>query len=102
MPHYVVLYKLTDQGIKNIRQTVERAKEGRLESERRGFTIRDVFWTHGQYDVVIIIEAPDELTMTAGLLNIGAAGNARSGTLHPLTLEEMEEGLRGVEGRWAS
>ena len=91
MPHYVVLYKLTDQGAKTIRATVERARENRAESERRGFTVRDIYWTHGQYDVVVIIDAPDEHTMMAGLLNIGASGNARSETLRAFTAEEMEQ-----------
>ena len=91
MPHYVVLYKLTDQGIRNIRQTVERARESQEESERRGFTVREIYWTQGQYDLAVIIDAPDEQTMMAGLMNIGAAGNARSETLRAFTLQEMEE-----------
>lgn len=91
MPHYVVLYKLTDQGIRNIRQTVERARENKAETEGRGFVVRDVYWTQGQYDVVVIIEAPDDQTMMAGIMNIGAAGNARSETLRAFTSEEMEE-----------
>ena len=94
MPHYVVLYKLTEQGVKNVRETVERARDNLAETQRRGFTVRDIYWTHGQYDLVVIIDAPDEMTMMAGLLNIGAAGNARSETLHAFTLPEMEEVVR--------
>ncbi len=94
MPHYVVLYKFTDQGIKNVRATVERAHDGRMDSERRGFKILDIYWTQGQYDVVAVIEAPDEQAMMAGMLNIAAAGNVRSETLRAFTAEEMEQVLR--------
>jgi uncharacterized protein with GYD domain len=94
VPHYVVLYKLTDQGIRNIRQTVERARDSQAKSERLGFTVHEIFWTQGSYDIVAIMEAPDEQTMMAGLMNIGAAGNARSETLRAFTIDEMEQVVR--------
>jgi uncharacterized protein with GYD domain len=43
MPRYVVLYQFTDQGRKNIKSTVERARENQAESERRGFRILDIY-----------------------------------------------------------
>ena len=94
MPHYVVLYKLSDQGIRNIRQTVERARDSQAKSEQLGFAVREIYWTQGQYDLVVIMEAPDEQTMMAGLMNIGAAGNARSETLRAFTIDEMEMVVR--------
>lgn len=91
MPRYVVLYKLTDQGMKNVRQTVERAQENLADSQRRGFTIIDIYWTLGAYDVVVILDAPDERRLMAGLLNISAAGNARCETMRAFTAAEMEQ-----------
>jgi uncharacterized protein with GYD domain len=94
MPTYVVLYKLTDQGIKHIKTTVERAIENQIDSERRGFKIREVYWTQGQYDVVAIMDACDDETMMAGLLNIASAGYARSETLRAYTAHEMVHVIR--------
>jgi uncharacterized protein with GYD domain len=94
MPKYVVLYQLTDQGMKNICSTVERARENKHQSEQRGFHILDIYWTLGRYDVVVVLEAPDELTMMAGLLNIAGAGNARCETLRAFTAQEMEQVLQ--------
>src|SRR5215470_12743697 len=91
MPHYVVLYTFTDQGRKNIKSTVERAKEIQANTESRGFKIHQMLWTQGQYDLVVVMEAPDEQAMMLGLMNIASAGNARSQTMRAFTVTEMEQ-----------
>ena len=68
MPRYVVLYKFTDQGLKSIKETVRRAQEVRKMNEQRGFRVIGTYWTQGHYDIVSILEAPDEESMNAGLL----------------------------------
>jgi uncharacterized protein with GYD domain len=93
LPTYVVLYKFTDEGAKNIKETVQRSREARAESERRGFKMQGVYWTQGQYDIVAIVEAPDEESMMAGLLNVQGAGNVRSETLRAFTEQEMESAI---------
>jgi len=90
MATYVVLYKFTDEGAKHARDTVKRAREARAENERRGFTVRGLYWTQGQYDLVAVLDAPDEGAMMAGLFNVAGAGNVRSETLRAFTEEEME------------
>jgi len=94
MPLYVVLYNLTEQGIRDIRATVQRAKDGQAESEELGFKMHHILWTQGPYDVVAIIEAPDEQAMMAGLMNIAEAGNARSLTMRAFTADEMDQAIR--------
>lgn len=96
MPTYVVLYKYTDAGAKNIVDAVERARESVAESEKRGFKVHGVYWTQGQYDLVTIVEAPSEEAMMAAMFAIAEAGNARSETLRALTPEEMSAVLRIV------
>lgn len=90
MPNYVVLYRFTDQGGKNAKDTVKRARENRAANEKRGFKVHQLFWTQGRYDVVAVVEAPDEQSMMAGLYNIMGAGNVRSETLRAFTEAEME------------
>ena len=85
-----MVYKFTDAGAKNIKGTVQRARESRTENEQRGFTVRGLYWTQGQYDMVAVVEAPDEQAMLAGLFNIASAGNVRSETLRAFTETEME------------
>jgi uncharacterized protein with GYD domain len=89
MPTYVVLYKFTDEGAQHIRSTVERAGQVQQENAQKGFKITGLYWTQGQYDVVAVVEAPDEQSMLAGLFNIAAAGNVRSETLRAFTAAEL-------------
>ncbi len=93
MPRYVVLYKFTDQGLKNIKNTVKRAQEVRRANEARGFKVIGTYWTQGHYDVVSIVEAPDEESMNAGLFNIAEAGNVHSETLRAFDDAEMQRAL---------
>ncbi len=91
MPTYIVLYKFTDQGVKNVKTTLERARDAQAESEKRGFKVHGVYWTQGQYDMVTVLDAPDENAMLAGLLNIAGAGNVHSETLRAFPMEEMAQ-----------
>lgn len=93
MPRYVVLYRFTDEGLKHIKDTVKRAQEVRKANEARGFKIIGSYWTQGQYDLVSIVEAPDEELMLAGLFNIAEAGNVHSETLRAFDEAEMTKAL---------
>jgi uncharacterized protein with GYD domain len=100
MPHYVVLYRFTDEGAKNAQDTVRRAHEATADNEMRGFKVHNLLWTQGQYDLVAVVEAPDEHAMMAGLLSVGAAGNVRSETLRAFTADEMEGILASAAAYW--
>lgn len=90
MPTYVVLYRFTDQGRKNIKGSVQRAQEIRKQNEARGFKVLAHLWTQGRFDLVTVVEAPDEKAMMSGLFNIAEAGNVTSETLRAYTDEEMQ------------
>jgi uncharacterized protein with GYD domain len=87
---YVSLLNWTDQGIKSFRQSTERAKEFTKLIEASGGKVRELVWTVGEYDLVSVIEFPDEESSMAALLKLGAAGNIRSNTLRAFSTPEME------------
>lgn len=90
MPTYISLVKWTEQGAKNARDTVKRAREFRGDVERRGGKLLSIHWTQGQYDLVTVVEYPDEQTGMAQLLAIGSLGNIRTETLRAFTESEVE------------
>jgi uncharacterized protein with GYD domain len=90
MPTYVVLYRFTDQGRKSIKRTVNRAEEVRRENEAKGFKVIGHYWTQGRYDLVTIVEAPDEEAMMSGLFSIAEAGNVASETLRAFSDGDMQ------------
>ncbi len=94
MATYVSLIKWTEQGVKNARDTVRRAREFRSDVERRGGKVLSIYWTQGRYDLVSTVEFPDEQTAMAQLLTLGSIGNIRTETLHAFTESEMEAIIR--------
>jgi uncharacterized protein with GYD domain len=89
VPAYVTLLNWTDQGIKNFRDTVRRAEDFRDLAEKSGGRVRELLWTVGEYDIVTVIEAPDDETATALLLQVGSLGNVRTKTMKAFSAEEM-------------
>jgi uncharacterized protein with GYD domain len=89
MATFITLGNFTDQGIRNIKDTTKRAEAFRAMAQKAGVTVKELYYTMGQYDIVAIVEAPDEQTATALLLSVGALGNIRSQTLRAFSREEM-------------
>ena len=89
MATYVLLVSFTDQGIRNVKDTTKRADAFRELAKKAGATVKDLYWTLGQYDVVTILEAPDAATVTAVGLSVGALGNVRTQTLPAFSAAEM-------------
>ena len=89
MPTYVTLMNWTDQGIRAAKETVQRRDQANALAEKHGASIEQVYWTVGPYDLVTIIEAPDDESATAMLLELGSAGNLRTTTLRAYGREEI-------------
>src|SRR3989442_3036542 len=90
MAMYIGLIRFTEQGIRNIKDTVKRGEAAIAEAEKMGLKITEEFWTMGNYDVVVLCEAPDDATMSAFMLKIGSMGNVKSHTLRAFRKQEME------------
>ena len=97
MAVYVGLISFTDQGIRNVRDTVERGDAAIAEAEKMGMKIVEEFWTMGAYDAVVVFEAPNDETMSAFMLKIGSLGNVKSHTLRAFRRSEMEEILAKIK-----
>ena len=89
MMTYIVLATFTDQGVKNAKDSPMRAEAFRQMATTFGVTVKDIFWTQGRYDIVTVVEAPDELSATALNLSLGALGNIRTESLRAFSSEDM-------------
>ena len=89
MPTYVTLYSWTEQGIKNFRDTTERAKAATAQAEKMGGRITQFLWTSGAYDIVGIAEFPDDQSASAFNLALASGGNVRSTTMRAYNDREM-------------
>ncbi len=89
MPTYIALYKLTDQGIKDIKNAPKRFEDSVKALQAMGGKITGFYAVMGEYDYVAIGEAPsDEVAMTFALA-IGSQGSVRTTTLKAFTHEEF-------------
>jgi uncharacterized protein with GYD domain len=88
MPTYVSLINWTDQGITNVKETIQRA-DGAVERAQKYGCSLQVYWTVGAYDIVGILEAPDDESATAFLLETSSGGAVRTTTLRAYDREEM-------------
>jgi uncharacterized protein with GYD domain len=93
MVTYVVLANFTDQGIRNAKDSPKRAEAFEQLAKTFGVTVREFFWTQGQYDIVTILDAPDESSAMALNLSLGALGNVRTETLRAFSAADMKSSI---------
>lgn len=96
MATYIALVNFTDQGVRHIRQTTERAKALMNAAANLGVRIKEIYWTLGAFDAVFTADAPDEETLTAFTLSVGSLGNIRTQTLRAFSADEMNKILEKV------
>jgi uncharacterized protein with GYD domain len=89
MATYIMLGQFTDQGIRNVKETTKRAEAIKGLAKKVGATVKEVYWTLGEYDVAAIVEAPDDIAATAFFLSIGTLGNVRTRTMRAFVSDEM-------------
>jgi uncharacterized protein with GYD domain len=89
MVTYVVLAKFTDQGIRTAKDSPKRADAFKQLAKTFGVTVKEIFWTVGRYDIVTLVEAPDEPSAMTLNLSLGALGNVRTETLRAFSAAEM-------------
>src|ERR687893_78011 len=94
MPTYVILMNWTDQGVRADRDTVGRREHADRLAEKYGASIERAYWTIGHFDIVAVIEAPDDESITAMMLELTAEGNVRTNTLRGFDHDEMQEIIR--------
>ena len=86
---FIVLVNFTDQGVRHAKDSPKRAKAFEDMAKTFGATVKELFWTQGLYDVVTVVEAPDETSAMALTLSLGALGNVRTHTLRAFSAAEM-------------
>ena len=89
MATYIVLTSFTDQGVRTAKDTTKRADAVKELAKKFGVTVKEFYWTLGSFDVVGIFEAPDDASVTAFGLAVGAGGNVRTQTMRAFSREEM-------------
>ena len=96
MPTYVTLLKWTDQGIRNIKESPRRLEAARETMREAGGNLRDFYMVMGEYDLVIVGEAPDDETYARIMLSIASRGSVSTTTLKAFSEEEYRRIIASV------
>ena len=89
MAKYVVLFNWTEQGVRTAKDTVKRFEQARDALQQMGMSFDTIVWTIGRYDIVAVVDAPDDETVAAAMVQLAGAGNVRTETLRGFTADEV-------------
>ena len=95
MATFISLLSFTDQGIRSVKESPKRADAVKAMAKKMGVTIKELYWTLGHYDLVVVLEGDDE-AVTSTLLKVGSLGNVRSETLRAFSAAEVGRILANV------
>ena len=96
MPTYIIMSKWTAQGLQNIRQSPTRLEAGRKAYEAAGIKMTDFYMTTGRYDMVAMVEAPDDATLAKAILASTAQGSFTTETCRAFTEDEYRKIIGGI------
>src|SRR5437588_9877782 len=91
MATFITTIKFTAKGIQDIRKSPKRAAEFKTDSKKFGVKVADIYWTLGEFDGVVIFDAPDDETATAAMLHLSSKGFVHTTTARAFGASEMEK-----------
>ena len=91
MVTFITNIKFTQQGVKGIDESTKRAAAFKAAAKKLGAKVTNVYWTLGEYDGVLILEAPDDETAMTVLLHLASIGNVHTTTVRAFTAAEMDK-----------
>ena len=91
MPTYIALLKWTEQGVGAVKDSPSRLDAGRKAFKKIGVKIKDTYLTMGRYDLVCIIDAPDDESFATAMLSLGAQGNVQTETLKAFSEDQYRK-----------
>jgi uncharacterized protein with GYD domain len=91
MPTYISLLSWTQQGVAKVKDSPSRLDAGREAFKKLGVEIKDTYLTMGRYDLVCVIEGPDDEAVARALLTLGSQGNVKTETLKAWTEDEYRK-----------
>ena len=89
MATFISKITLTDQGMKDIKASCGRAEDFRAAAAKLGIEVKNLYWTLGSFDGIVIFDAPDSQTATAAMLNLGSHGNVHTETAQAFEAADM-------------
>ena len=91
MATYIMLVKYTPKGIESIKQSPARLDAAKKVFKAIGAEIKEFYLAMGQYDLIIVVEAPNDETLARCALDLASKGNVSTQTLRAFKEEEYRK-----------
>jgi len=91
MATFISLANFTEQGVKNFQDTPQRSEAFKAMAKKMNVAVKEIFWTIGRYDIVLILDAPDDETIAALMLQLSSLGNVKTQTLRAFDAAGMKK-----------
>ena len=96
MATFISLIQFTQHGEEEIKKSADRAAAFRQTAKNIGAEVKDVFWTLGNYDGVLVFDAPSDEVATSLLLSLGSKGTVRTQTLRAFNADQINAILESM------
>jgi uncharacterized protein with GYD domain len=96
MPTYIAMLKWTPQGLQNVKQSPSRLDAARKGFEAAGVKMKDFYMVTGQYDMICVVEAPDDVALAKAILSATSQGSITSETCRAFTEDEYRRIIGGL------
>ncbi len=89
MANFLILFRFTEQGIKNIKESPKRVEQAKELFRKTGVEVKAFYMVLGRYDTAFIAEAPDDNAIAKAVLTLGSLGNVKTETFRLFTEDEF-------------
>jgi uncharacterized protein with GYD domain len=97
MPTYIALLKWTPQGLQNIKQSPDRLNAAKKGFESAGVKMKEFYMVTGHYDMITVVEAPDDVALAEAILSATSQGSITSETCRAFTEDEYRRIIGGLK-----
>ena len=97
MQTYLSLIRWTHEGIAKVKESPARLDAAKKAIEAGGGKLKSFHLLMGQYDMAIVVEAPDDATVARINLALGSKGSVRSETCRAFTEDEYRKIVSSIK-----
>ena len=91
MPTYITLVNFTQKGVENVKESPQRLDAAKQAFIGMGAELKEFYLVMGQYDIILVSEAPDDVTVAKIALTLGSIGNVRTESFRAFKEDEYRE-----------
>jgi uncharacterized protein with GYD domain len=96
MPTYITLLRWTQKGAEKVKESPNRLDAARKAFQAAGVQLKEFYMVMGQYDMVAVVEAPDDATGAKATLALASQGNVTTETLKAFKEDEYRKIVAGL------